>query len=49
MGLVAFDVYMGCREQIYEIKVKEMQSNAFTLLKRAKILVEKPGPGPDGS
>jgi hypothetical protein len=50
MGLVAFDVYMGCREQIYEIRVKEMQSNAYNLLRRANILVEKPGPpGPDDS
>ena len=49
MALVAFDVYMACREQLYEIKVKEVQSNAFTLLRRAELLVEQTGPEPENS
>jgi len=49
LALVAFDIYMGCREQLYELKVKELQSNTFTLLRRAELLVEKPGPEPEGS
>ncbi|MCB2227857.1 MAG: RsbRD N-terminal domain-containing protein [Desulfarculaceae bacterium] len=47
MALVAFDIYMGCREQLYELKVKEMHSNAFSLLRRANILVETTGEEPE--
>lgn len=49
MALVAFDIYMSCREQVYDIKAKEVQQNAYLLLKRAKLLVEKPGPKPKDS
>ena len=49
MALVAFDIYMGCREQVYELKVKEMHSNAYNLLRRAQILVEKPGEEPENA
>ena len=46
MALVAFDIYMACREQVYDIRAKEVQQNAFLLLKRANLLVEKSGPEP---
>lgn len=49
MALVAFDIYMSCREQVYDIRAKEVQQNAFLLLKRANLLVEKPGPKPEDS
>ncbi|RJX28389.1 MAG: hypothetical protein C4525_16680 [Desulfarculus sp.] len=45
MALMAFEVYMACREKVYELKAKEVQQNAYLLLRRAEILVEKPGPG----
>ncbi len=43
MALVAFKVYMACREQLYDIKAKEIQQNAYLLLRRAELIVEKPG------
>ncbi|MCF8035116.1 MAG: RsbRD N-terminal domain-containing protein [Desulfarculaceae bacterium] len=49
MALVAFDVFMGCREQLYDLKVKEIHSNAYSLLRRAKILVEQPGEEPENA
>ncbi len=36
LALFAFDVYMRCREKIYEIKAKEVQNATFRLLQRAK-------------
>lgn len=34
-ALAAFDVYMGCREKIYEIKANEIKNRSSILLKRA--------------
>lgn len=49
MALVAFDIYMSCREQVLDIRAKEVQQNAYLLLRRANLLVEKPGPRPEDS
>ncbi len=43
MALVAFEVYMACREKIYDLRAKEIQQNAYLLLRRAELIVEKPG------
>ncbi|WP_338605580.1 RsbRD N-terminal domain-containing protein [Desulfoferula mesophila] len=47
MSLVAFDIYVACREQVFDLRAKEVQQNAFLLLKRANLLVEKAGPEPE--
>ncbi len=47
LALLAFDIYVGCKEQVYQIRVKEIQNNTFMLLKRAGMLVELDQPNPD--
>jgi len=42
LALIAFDVYVKCREQIYEIKHNEIKNRYFRLLKRANLLHEIP-------
>ncbi len=46
VGLMAFDIYMRCREKIYEIKANETKNSTFNAFKRAGLLVEIPGEGP---
>ena len=41
LALFAFDLYLQCREKIYDIKAKEAQSATFRLLQQAKILTER--------
>jgi hypothetical protein len=40
LALLTFDVYMKCRERIFEIRVNEIKTLTFRLLKRANILHE---------
>ncbi len=40
LALYAFDLYMKCREKIYEIKANEARSATFRLLQKAGILAE---------
>lgn len=47
LAMLAFEIYVGCREQIYEVRVKEHQRNSYMLLRRAGLLVEKPDQEPD--
>lgn len=42
LGLLAFDIYVGCKEQLYQIRVDEVKRNTYMLLKQAKMLVERP-------
>lgn len=35
LALLSFDIYMNCREKIYELKVKELQNWTFRRLQRA--------------
>ncbi|WP_456430949.1 RsbRD N-terminal domain-containing protein [Thermosulfuriphilus sp.] len=42
--LRAFDVYMACREKLYELKVDEWKRKAYLLLKRANMIYD---PEPD--
>ncbi|MEE8542029.1 MAG: hypothetical protein V3S66_10250, partial [Desulfobacterales bacterium] len=46
VGLMAFDIYMRCREKIYEIKANETKNSTFNAFKRAGLLAEIPGEGP---
>ncbi len=32
LALMSFDIYMGCREQIYDIKAKELRNRSASLL-----------------
>jgi len=38
LALCAFDIYMKCREKIYEIRVDEVKNRTFSLLKRANLI-----------
>jgi len=40
--LLSFDIYMNCREKIYEIKANEARNRTFTLLERAGLVSEIP-------
>jgi len=40
LALFAFDLYMQCREKIYDIKAKEARSMTFRLLQKAKLITE---------
>lgn len=35
LALFAFDLYMGCREKLFEIKVNEMKNSTFRLIQQA--------------
>jgi putative component of toxin-antitoxin plasmid stabilization module len=38
LGLAAFDIYMGCREQINELKANETRSRVFRAFERAGLV-----------
>jgi hypothetical protein len=40
LALFAFDLYMQCRETIYDIKAKEARSMTFRLLQKAQLITE---------
>jgi len=40
LALFAFDLYMQCREKLYDIKAKEARNQTFRLLQKAKIITE---------
>jgi hypothetical protein len=47
LGLIAFDIFMGCREKLYDIKANEMKNMTFRLLQKANMISDKPGKEPD--
>ena len=47
LALLAFDIYMKCREKIYEIRVNETTNHVSRLLQKAGLICELPGPEPD--
>lgn len=49
LGLIAFDIFMGCREKLYDIKANEMKNMTFRLLQKANLICENPAEGPDDS
>jgi len=46
LTLIAFDVYLKCREQIYEIKSNEVRNRTFRAFERAGLLTEISADGP---
>jgi hypothetical protein len=40
LGLLAFDIYMQCREKIYELKANEMKERTFKAFARAGLVKE---------
>ncbi|WP_319524224.1 RsbRD N-terminal domain-containing protein [uncultured Desulfosarcina sp.] len=46
MAMAAFDLFMGCREKIYELKATESRNQFFGSLKRAGLIAETEADGP---
>lgn len=40
LGLLSFDLFLKCREKIYEIRSVELKNRTYRLLKRANVLHE---------
>ncbi len=40
--LIAFDIYVKCREKIYELKANEMKNWTYRVVKRSKMYKEMP-------
>src|SRR5210317_973324 len=47
LGLIAFNLYMNCREKIYELKANEMKNRTFRAFERAGLVRETPADTPD--
>jgi hypothetical protein len=45
LTLLAFDLYMGCREQVYDIRAREEKARSSKLLDRARQIVERHATG----
>lgn len=45
--LIAFDIYMNCREQIFKFRADHVKSRTLKLLEKADILCEVPDVGTD--
>ena len=41
--LMAFDIYMQCREKVYQISANETRNRTFRAFERAGLIVEPPG------
>jgi hypothetical protein len=46
LALIAFDIYMKCREQVYEIKANEERNRTFRAFERAGLIAETSSDGP---
>jgi hypothetical protein len=40
LALYAFDLYMKCREKIYDLKANEARNMTFRLLQQARLIVD---------
>ena len=40
LALLAFDIFVQCREKIYELKAMELNNQTYSLLKRAKLIID---------
>ena len=49
LGLLAFDIFMRCREKLYDIKANEMRHMTFRLLQKANMICDQPAEEPDVS
>lgn len=45
LSLIAFDIYMGCREQIFKFRAEHVKTRTLNLLEKAGILCEVPEVG----
>ncbi|MCL4474928.1 MAG: RsbRD N-terminal domain-containing protein [Nitrospirae bacterium] len=43
IALISFDLFMKCREKIYDLKANELRNMTFRLLQKAKLVCEIPG------
>jgi hypothetical protein len=43
LALIAFDIFMQCREKLYDIKANEMRNMTYRLLKNANMVTETEG------
>jgi hypothetical protein len=43
--LIAFDIFMQCREKLYDIKANEMRNMTYRLLQQANLVTEIEGAG----
>ncbi len=39
---MAFDIYMACKEKIYQISANDMRSQALKAFKRAGLIADEP-------
>lgn len=42
LALLSFDIFMQCREKIYDIKANEARNMTYRLLQQAKLITESP-------
>ncbi len=42
LALLSFDIYMKCREKVYELRANEVKNRTFKLLERANLISEIP-------
>lgn len=47
LALLAFEIYMQCREQLYELRVNEVKNRTHRLLQRANLIAEIPEQEPE--
>ena len=47
LALIAFDIYVECREKIFELKANEEKAKTFAAFKRAGLISELPTVQPD--
>jgi hypothetical protein len=47
IGLLAFDIYMECREKVYQIKANETKDRTLRAFARAGLITETDEKGPD--
>lgn len=48
LSLQAFDAFMACREQVWEIRARQASARVHTLLRQAGMLADEDDPPPDG-
>ncbi len=47
LALIAFDIYMECREKICELKANQERAGIYAAFKRAGLICEIPGAKPE--
>ena len=45
--LIGFDIYVGCRQAIYQLKVDTKRKKIYSAFSRAGLVTELPEDGPD--